>query len=347
MLGAIVLGCAAYEAGNILGAVVGAARISGISRIVLTLVIGGGAAILLWLGSPATVARSLSVLVATMGVAFLVTAVGLRPPIGELLRGGLVPAIPAGSTLLVVGLVGTTVVPYNLFLGSGLARRQGLAEIRFGLTAAVLFGGLISIGVLVVGSAVDGAFSFGAVAAVLHGCLGRWAELLLGVGLFAAGFSSAVTAPLAAAVTARGLFGGERWEPSSWRFRAVWIGVLAVGVGCGVADLRPIPAIIGAQVLNGILLPLVAAFLLVAANDRSLLGEDGLSGPTHTALMAVVVLVTVLLGVSSILRAVAGALGGGPPAERLVLGTAAAVAVVLVVPVLRAALRGRRAGGVS
>ena len=47
----------------------------------------------------------------------------------------LVPRLPAGSGLLVLGLVGTTVVPYNLFLGSGLARGQQLGELRFGLTS--------------------------------------------------------------------------------------------------------------------------------------------------------------------------------------------------------------------
>ncbi len=132
VLGAIVLGCAAYEAGNILGGVAGAQLVSGLSQQAWTLILGAVAAVLLWFNSPGRVARSLALLVAAMGVAFLWTAWLLRPEIGELLGGALRPSLPAGSSVLALGLVGTTVVPYNLFLGSGLASGGRLAETRFG-----------------------------------------------------------------------------------------------------------------------------------------------------------------------------------------------------------------------
>ncbi|HUF78145.1 MAG TPA: divalent metal cation transporter, partial [Thermoanaerobaculia bacterium] len=178
VLGAIVLGCAAYEAGNLLGAAAGTALVLGLPAWLLALASGAVAAALLWLGAPRTVAHLLAALVALMGVAFLVTAVLVRPAAGEVLRGLLVPSTPPGAGLLVLGLIGTTVVPYNLFLGSGLAVGQRLPEIRFGLAVSVVLGGLISMGVLVVGAAMAGPFAFDAVAAELAGRLGGWAGLL-------------------------------------------------------------------------------------------------------------------------------------------------------------------------
>ncbi|MCB1055582.1 MAG: divalent metal cation transporter, partial [Acidobacteria bacterium] len=283
VLGAIVVGCAAYEAGNILGGVAGARLGLDWPASWLTLGCAALAAALLWPGRPAGVAKAMSLLVAIMGVAFLVTAFALGPDLGQLAAGFFIPRLPAGSGLLVLGLVGTTVVPYNLFLGSGLARGQELRSMRFGLSVSVVLGGLISMAVVVVGTAVVGEFSFEQLAAVLaerFGSSGRW---LLAIGLFAAGLSSAITAPLAAALTARSLFAetddSGPWRLTGWRFRAVWGGVLLAGVVFGLSGLRPIPVIVLAQALNGLLLPLVAVFLLLAVNDRRLMRSEGLNGP--------------------------------------------------------------------
>jgi Mn2+/Fe2+ NRAMP family transporter len=294
------------------------------------------------MGAPKTVARLLGLVVAVMGIAFFVTAWRLLPAPAELARGMFIPAVPEGSGLLVLGLVGTTVVPYNLFLGSGLARGQNLAELRFGLTVAVLLGGLISMSIVIVGAAVEGSFTFEALSGLLDRRLGGWARTLFAGGLFAAGFSSAITAPLAAAVTARSLFGaGEQWGDRAWRFRAVWVAVLSVGLGFGLAGVRPIPAILLAQALNGMLLPLVSIFLFLALNDRRLMARETNSGPAN-ALLGLVVAVTLLLGLSSVARALATALGLPPLGEGPLLLVSVALAAVAAFPLWRAARRGRR-----
>lgn len=309
--GAIIVGCAAYEAGNILGGVAGAELAFPGSRTFWTLLSVVAAGTMLWLGSTRVVVTVLSALVAVMGTAFMVTAVLVAPPLDELL-GGFWPQWPENGGLLVLGLVGTTVVPYNLFLGSGLARGQKLNEMRFGLAVAILLGGLISMAVLVVGAAITTEFSFSAIAETLASRLGSWAEVFFAAGLFAAGFSSAITAPLAAAITARSVLhpaGGDEEIPTEWRdqgrnYRAVWIGVLLVGAFFGVTGIKPIPVIIFAQALNGVLLPVVAVFLLVTVNDRDLLGDER-NGPLANAVLGVVVLLTILLG----LRSLTGAWG--------------------------------------
>jgi Mn2+/Fe2+ NRAMP family transporter len=347
VLGAVVLGCAAYEAGNILGGVAGASLALPIGTRTLTLISVAAAAGLLWFNSPRRVALLLSVLVALMGVAFVWTALGLEPRWTSVLRGSLLPSLPAGSALLAIGLVGTTVVPYNLFLGSGIAAGQKLSEVRLGLTVAVGLGGLISMAVLVVGSAVSGEFSFEALAAVLEGRLGTWAGTFFALGLFAAGLSSAVTAPLAAAITARSLFASvdepPRWSDRSWRYRAVWGGVLGVGLAFGVSGVQPIPVIVLAQALNGLLLPIAAVFLLLSVNDRRLMGPEAINGPFSNVMMALVTAVAVVLGAVGVVRAAARAAGSAAPEPARLLTIAGAVALVVALPVA-AAVRRHRTG---
>jgi Mn2+/Fe2+ NRAMP family transporter len=346
VLGAVVIGCAAYEAGNILGAVAGATLLDlRVAPWSFTLAAGGLTLALLWFAATGTVARLLGIVVAVMGVAFLATAATLAPPPSELLRGLLLPSLPSGSALVAIGLIGTTVVPYNLFLGSGLARGQTLREIRLGIGVAVTIGGLISMAVVVVGTAVSGTFGFESLAAALAGKLGGWAVGLLAVGLFAAGFSSAMTAPLAAAITARSLLGGGRgvrWTDRSWRFRSVWIGVLLVGVAFGLSGVRPIPAILLAQVLNGILLPLVAAYLMVVVNDREIMGRRGANGVLANTTMGITVAVTAMLGTGSVLRGLASAAGKPPPGPAISLILSGAVAILLGAWILSEWLRARR-----
>jgi len=307
----VVLGCAAYEAGNLLGGVAGLRLVADVAPSGATIFCGVVAAALLATGNTRWIARSLGALVAIMGVAFLVTAIRLEPDLGALMTGLLVPRIPSGSVVLVLGLVGTTVVPYNLFLGSALARGHGLGEMRWGLAMAIGGGGLISLGVLIVGSALGGGLEYERLAAVLAGRLGGVAEWSLAVGLFGAGLTSAVTAPLAGAIAARTLLGdgrSERWSENGWRFRGLWIGILTVGVVFGATGVKPIPVIILAQAFNGLVLPLIAVFLWLTMNDRTLLGDNGINTRTQNVVMGIVVIVCVTLGLRGLVAAATSAL---------------------------------------
>ncbi len=295
--GAIGVGSAAYQAGNVLGAGAGAALVVDVDRRVVTVAVSAVAFLLLWIGSTRQLATLLGALVAVMGGAFLWTAFSLAPDPGEALAAAVTPTVPDGATWLAVGLVGTTVVPYNLFLGSGLARGWTAGRIRLGIVVAVGLGGLVSMGVLVVGTAVVGEWSYAAVAGAIEGRLGEGAGRLFALGLFAAGLSSALTAPMAAAITARGLTGKES------AYRPTWIAVVVTGAVCGLLGATPAPAIVFAQAMNGVLLPLVAVFLVALMNDRRLLGEDGVNGRLANGALLVVVAVTFALGGSSLWRA--------------------------------------------
>ena len=94
-----------------------------------------------------------------------------------------------------------------------------------------------------------------AVAERLEPLLGRAAPVFFGLGLFAAGLTLAITAPLAAAYAAGGALG---WPPDlrSGRFRLLWGFVLATGVFCAVAlGGSPYYVILLAQAGNGLVLP--------------------------------------------------------------------------------------------
>ncbi|MFQ5602325.1 MAG: Nramp family divalent metal transporter [bacterium] len=338
VIGAIIFGCAAYEAGNILGGVTGAIMGSGVSARWWTLLIGGFAGIILWLGTTRGVAYFLSTVVAFMGIAFLFTAILLKPSFSQLFAGSFIPQMPAGSGLLILGLIGTTVVPYNLFLGSGIAAGQNLQELRFGLSVSIVLGGLISMGVLVVGASVHGSFTYDSLVGALSQKIGVWSKPLFAFGLCAAGLSSAITAPLAAAITAQNLFQRQDengWHNRSWKYRGIWLTVLAVGIGFGLANIKPIPAIILAQAFNGIVLPLVAVFLLMVVNNRYLMSAKNLNSLLSNVLMGVVVAVTIIIGISNVLKAAAALLKMAAPTESIILSVSALVTLLLVYPIAR------------
>jgi Mn2+/Fe2+ NRAMP family transporter len=110
--------------------------------------------------------------------------------------------------------------------------------------------------------------------------------------------------------------------------------VLLVGLVFGLSGIRPVPAIVAAQALNGILLPVVSVFLLVTINDRKLMGEAANRSGSNLV-MSVVTLVTLLLGTAGVLRAATAALGRPAPGPFVLLAATALVVGVVAIPVVR------------
>lgn len=308
VLGAIVLGAAAYEMGNLLGAVAGFRLIVDLPSYILVLIIGLASAIILNIPSLKVISTIMGLVVVLMGLGFLIVAILVQPSISEIVKGAFVPQIPSSSQggLLVLGLIGTTIVPYNLFLGSGISSaKQSIGEMRFGLAIAIILGGLFSMAVLVVGTSVLAEFSFEELSLALQQKIGPSGKYLLGFGLFAAGFTSSVTAPLAAAITLKSLFGNknpEKWKPNSIRFKIGWIVVLLIGVGFAIGNVKPIPAIILAQALNGFLLPFVSIFLFIVINNPAITKKQ--TNPfLLNIFLIIVIFITLVLGLNSASKA--------------------------------------------
>ena len=101
---------------------------------------------------------------------------------------------------------------------------------------------------------------------------GRGLDPLFGLGLFAAGLTSAITAPLAAAYATSGALGWKH-DLKAFRFRAVWSFVIVTGFFLALAGGSPTETIVLAQAANALLLPLIAVFLLFVVNDANLMGS--------------------------------------------------------------------------
>lgn len=307
ILSAIVVGNAAYEGGNIGGATLGMEALFGNKwRAGYPMIIGVVAAVLLFIGNYKILEKALVGLVILMSVSFLVAAFLARPSIGDIVSGVFLPTAPEGSWLTIVALVGTTVVPYNLFLHTSLVREKwttaaDLPMARMDTVVAVVLGGLVSMSIIIAaatlqGTSIAGAADLGKALAPVYG---QSATFFIGVGLFAAGITSAVTAPLAAAYVADGCFGWEA-DLKDNRFRAVWLLVIALGVLAMSLQIKPIQVIQFAQVANGLLLPVIAIFLVWVVNDETIMGKFK-NTVVQNVIAVFIILLAIRLGVKGAL----------------------------------------------
>ncbi len=262
----ILLGCVAYEAGNLLGGFAGLSLLFPLGR-GWVLLLGILAASLLWSGKVKRIGQAMAVIVLLMGLAFVWTGTHtLLRPSEEML---LAPQAVRAATIL--ALLGTSIVPYNFFLAAGISQEQTMGEMRRGIFLSFCLGGLVTLGILLTGSGLVAFDSFGGLAESLSARLGPSGSFLLALGLLAAGFSSAVTAPLAAAMAGKTLVGAA-W--SGRQYRLVWGSVLLLGTLVALLDLDIIPLILAAQLANGFLLPFLAALVLYLANSHRWLGDQ-------------------------------------------------------------------------
>lgn len=292
----VMLGCAAYEAGNILGAVAGLNLLSGVNVQVLTVLVVLVALAVLWTNRRQVISWLMTLLVGLMGVAFFILAFEQPFSVADVLKHAAVPSFPDGSALLILGLVGTTIVPYNIFLGSGISKGKTIPLMRVGLTVSVVVGGMITAAILIAGTAVQAFTSFPELAGSLHDKLGPVGSLALAVGLFAAGFSSSITAPYASSIIASTIFG---WNDPR-KLRLVWGAVLLIGFLFGISGVKPIPVILTVQALNGLILPLLVALLVFLVNSKALIQENYRQSWATNAILLVVFGSIVLVGLNQV-----------------------------------------------
>ncbi|MBG7628958.1 MAG: Nramp family divalent metal transporter [Bacteroidetes bacterium] len=305
---AIVIGNAAYEAGNISGASLGISAVLGNSLFFLyPILIGIVAFCVLFIGNYKILERSLVVLVIIMSVSFLLTAIITKPSIDLVLKGMFTPSFPDGSLLTIIGLIGTTVVPYNLFLHASLVKekwkdKSDLKFARRDTFISILLGGFVSMAVIIAATAIHGNEVENALdlAKGLEPLYGDFAKYFLGIGMFAAGITSAITAPLAASYVANSCFGWQA-DLKNTKFRIVWIVILVMGISFSSLKINPIEIIKFAQIANGVLLPFIALFLLWIVNKTNVLGVYK-NKLYQNIISIIIILITIVLGLKSILK---------------------------------------------
>ena len=309
----ILLGNAAFQAGNLLGASLGFNVLTGLNPNLVLVLMGTLAGGLLLTGRYKTIQNALIGLVLLMSVAFCIVAALTGPSLRELAAGALVPRIPPGSLLVVLALIGTTVVSYNLFLHASTALEQwpdasrnaaNVKEARLDTLCSVALGGLVTASVLVTAMPLQGAgveITAATVGQRLEPLMGPVAPVLFGAGLFAAGLTSSITAPLAAAYAVSGALG---WAPDlrSARLRLLGGFVLVSGMLFGVLfGGSPYQMIVLAQAANAVFLPIVLVLLLLVANRTAIMGRFR-NSPLANALGIIVVLVIATLSALQIAR---------------------------------------------
>ena len=281
IISSILIGNAAYEAGNITGASLGiSAIINNQSVNYFPILIGLIAFIILYQGNYKILERSLISLVLLMSISFFITAIMTKPDITNMLNGIFKPKVNSDNLLIILGLIGTTVVPYNIFLHSSLVSEKWnsihkLRVARLESFISILLGGLISLSIIITAASVTNQNITGVIdlAEGLEPLYGKFAIYFLGIGLFASGITSSITAPLAAAYVAKSCFG---WNDSlkSKRFRMVWIFILIIGVSASMVNINPIEIIKFAQFSNSLLLPIIAIILLWLINNKNIISSE-------------------------------------------------------------------------
>jgi Mn2+/Fe2+ NRAMP family transporter len=310
IIGAIVIGNAAYEAGNIGGATLGLEAIFGTAYLqYYPLIIGICAFVLLYIGNYKLLEKVLVSLVIIMSLSFVVTAIITKPDIFQIVKGLFVPSFPKDGILSIIALVGTTVVPYNLFLHASLVSEKwkspdDLKSVRRDTYISIALGGMVSMCIIIAATTIQGETINNVLdlAKGLRPLYGDAAKYFMGIGLFAAGVTSAITAPLAAAYVANSCFG---WNVGlkHIKFKLVWMIILGVGVGFLFFGHTPIEIIKFAQVANGILLPLVAVFLLWVVNKVSVMGKNKNTRIQNIAGLVIIAL-SIILGIKSIFKVI-------------------------------------------
>ena len=278
---AIFIGNTAYETGNITGGIMGLKVIfPNISISIVVIIISALAFILLWSGNYKKIEKVLTGIVILMAVVFIVIAIASSPDWGAVFKGMFTPSFGENNLMTVVGLIGTTVVPYNLFLhASSSAERwknkDDLKNARLDTVLSIGLGGLVSMAIIIVASAnlyetgtevVNGA----SLAAAVEPILGSWAKWFIAIGLLSAGFTSTITAPLAAAFATTGVLGMKK-DLTNIKFKLIWAVVIVIGAFLAIQfGSSPTELILVAQAANAIILPLIAFFILYCINSKEM-----------------------------------------------------------------------------
>ncbi len=211
-----------------------------------------------------------------------------------------------------VALIGTTISPYmQLYTAAGVVDRGiGPEEYRLERIDAVggaIFGDVIAMFIIIATAAVIGGHgpltSARQAAEALRPVAGSAAELLFAVGLLGASALAGAVVPLSTSYAISEAVGVERSVSRRFREAPLFLGLFTfqviVGAAVALTPVNLIRLLIGTQVLQGLITPVILVFILILANRRSVLGPAA-NGPIFrivatTSVVAVAGLSTLLL----------------------------------------------------
>ena len=261
----------------------------------------------------------------------LIPLVLLTHPSAQMAHGFLVPGLPGGSAdghvmLLIIGIVGTTVAPWQLFFQQSYVIDKRITPRFMRYEKADLWIGIV---IVVVGAAA----LMGATAAAFGGTrpratsptrpgsahgiaayAGRVAGVVFAVALLDAAIIGAFAVSLSTAYAVGDTLGLKhslhRGVRQAKGFYAIYTALIAGAAIIVLIPGTPLGLIIeGVQVLAGVLLPSATVFLLLLCNDRAVLGPWVNRRGTNmftSAVVAVLVTLSVVLTASVLFPAITG-----------------------------------------
>jgi NRAMP (natural resistance-associated macrophage protein)-like metal ion transporter len=242
-----------------------------------------------------------------------------HPAASEMARGFAIPQLPGGAgglstvMLLVIGIVGTTVAPWQLFFQQSYIIDKRITPRFMKYEKADLWIGIVT--VVVGGAAIMGATTVafahshlfgqftdaGGLAAGLQAYGGRAIGVVFAIALLDASVIGAFAVSLSTAYAISDVFGIHhslhRGVRTAKGFYAIYAGVIALAATVVLIPGSPLGLLTeGVQVLAGVLLPSASVFLLLLCNDREVLGP-WVNGRKTNLFVAAVVGVLVALSV--------------------------------------------------
>lgn len=301
---------------------IGAAfELLGVSRFVAVPIAAVGLWALVVFGSYTWAERGF-LLLSLAFLAYPVAALLGHPDWGAVASDSVLPHFAAshGFVFLAVALVGTTVTPYmQVYQASAVADRGPDTAVRHARIDAVtgaLFANLVSMCIIVATAATIGGTgplrSAGDAARALTPVAGAGATALFAVGLLGASALAAAVVPLSTAYAVAEATGSPRSVSDRFAeaplFLGLFSGLVFAGAAVALVPGNLIDRLLGMQVLNGLIAPVILGFVLVLANRRAVLG-DAVNGRRFNVVAALSVGLVAILAVTFVLLGVATRLG--------------------------------------
>lgn len=254
-------------------------------------------------------------------VTYVVAGVMVGPDWGDALNATLIPRFSTNPQYfsVLVANIGTTIAPWMIFLAqSNVVEKNAHAEDlpyqRIDTVTGSVVASAISWFIILTtgavlfpaGIAVNGAED---AASALAPLVGPYAEALFGAGLVGASFLAACVLPGITSSAICEAFGWERGADRSWQEAPVYRGIItAIIYLSAVIVIVPNVNLFGimmlAQVINGVLLPVLLVFMVLIAGDRHVMGKNANGRIWNALTWFTIIAVVILTVVMFVLQAV-------------------------------------------